>query len=103
MSADPKSTATTVLGMAQTGRFVEIADMFAPQLRAIVSADALQAAWDTEIARQGTLVAAGTPTAEPAGPGAVAVKIPLTFERGALTLVVAIGETDDLVGLQLAP
>ena len=57
MLGAPAATGLAVLDMAQAGRFAEIRDLFAPQLRPIV----------------------------PAGAGMVVVKIPVTCERGALT------------------
>ena len=41
-------TSLAVLDMARTGRFAQIRDLFAPQLRAMVPAEALQAAWDAQ-------------------------------------------------------
>ena len=42
----PGPAALAILEMAQSGRFAEIRELFAPQLRPLVPADALQAAWD---------------------------------------------------------
>src|SRR5437764_553125 len=63
----------------------------------------LQAAWAAELGRKGTVSSVGTPVSEPAGPGVVVVKVPVTCERGALTLVVSVHESGLLTGLQLAP
>ena len=41
--------ATTVLDHAQAGRFDEIRELFAPDLRAHVTADTLRASWDAEV------------------------------------------------------
>jgi hypothetical protein len=102
-TAEPVRTSLAVLDMARTGRFAQIRDLFAPQLRAMVPAEALQAAWDTELARNGAVTSAGPPVSEPAGPGTVVVRIPVTYERGTLTLVVSVSGGRWLTGLQLAP
>ncbi|MDQ2883214.1 MAG: DUF3887 domain-containing protein [Actinomycetota bacterium] len=103
ISNEPAPTGMAVLTMAQAGRFAEIRDMFAPQLRAMVSAEVLQAAWAAEVGRRGPVCAIGTPVSEPAGPGMVVVKMPVTFEHGELTVMVAVDDAGWLAGIQLAP
>ncbi|WP_424535671.1 alpha/beta fold hydrolase [Sphaerisporangium viridialbum] len=103
MSTEPTPTGMAVLEMARAGRFAEIRDMFAPQLRALVSAEALQLAWAAELGRQGPISSVGTPVSESAGAGTVVVKIPVTFEQGELTVVVSVDDAGRLTGLQLAP
>jgi hypothetical protein len=98
----PVATGLAVLEMAQAGRFAEIRDLFAPNLRSMVSVEALQTAWAAELARRGPMSSVGTPVSEPAQPGVVVVKVPVSCERGALTLVVSVSEAG-LTGLQLAP
>jgi dienelactone hydrolase len=98
------AAALAVVGMAGQGRFAEIQDRFAPPLRAMVPPQALQAAWDAELARSGPLIQVGTPVAEPAGPGAFLVKVPVRFERRELTVAVGLaGEEPWVTGLQLLP
>jgi uncharacterized protein len=99
----PESTGLAVLEMAQSGRFAEIRDLFLPQLRSMVSAEALQVAWAAELARLGPVSLIGTPVSEPAVQGVVVVKVPVTCERGSLVVVVAVAETGQLAGIQLAP
>jgi uncharacterized protein len=99
----PAPTALKVLEMARAGRFAEITERFAPQLRPMVPAEALQATWDTEIGRLGPVSSVGTPVSEPAGPGATVVRVPVTCERGAFTLVATVTDDGWLAGLQLAP
>jgi dienelactone hydrolase len=98
-----ESAGVAILDMARQGRFDEIHDLFPPKLRSMASAASVRAAWTAEIDRHGPVIAVGTPLSEPAGPGAVAVKIPVTCERGALTVIVAVHDTGALVGLQFAP
>ena len=99
----PATTGMTVLDLAQAGRFTDIHDMFAPQLRPMAPAEALQAAWAAEIGRHGPVTSIGTPVSEPAGPGGVLVRIPVTFERGELTVIVSATDSGWLTGIQLAP
>jgi dienelactone hydrolase len=99
---DATATALTVLEKVQAGQFDEIRAMFAPALQALVSAEVLQTAWSTAIGQHGPLVAAGSPAVEPTPSGASVVRIPLTFEHGALTLVLVVSDSG-LGGLQLAP
>jgi dienelactone hydrolase len=100
MSTQP---ALTVLGLAQGNRFDEIREMFAPNLRALVAADALRAAWTAELAKIGAVTAIGAPISEAAGPDTMVVRVLVTGEHGAMTLVVSIADGDWLTGLQLAP
>jgi hypothetical protein len=102
MLAAPAQTSLTVLEVAQAGRFDEIRDMFAAPLRAMVTAEALQAAWKAAIDRLGPVTSVGAPLSGLA-PGVVVVKVPVTCERGALTLIVSVTSAGQLTGLQLAP
>jgi dienelactone hydrolase len=99
----PVPTGLAVLALAQSGRFAEIRDLFAPPLQSLVSAEALQAGWNSGLGPLGALTSVGTPTSEPAGPGSVVVRIPLTLEQGKLTLVLSATDGGWLTGLQLAP
>jgi dienelactone hydrolase len=101
--AEPSTTGLAVLELAQAGRFAEVRERFAPQLRAVVAAEALQAAWEAEIGRSGAVRSVGTPRSEPAHAGVVVVRVPVRCERGAFTLVASATEDGSLVGLQLAP
>jgi uncharacterized protein len=103
MLAAPMATSLAVLDMAQAGRFAEIRDLFAPQVRAMVTAGALEAAWAAEIGRCGEVRSVGTPLSEPAGPGAVLVKVPVACAHADLTMLVSVLEAGGLIGLQLAP
>src|SRR2546429_3250132 len=74
MLAAPVATSLTVLEMAQAGRFAEIHDLLAPQLRPMVTAEALQAAWAAELGRRGPVSSVGAPVSEPAGAGGGVVR-----------------------------
>jgi uncharacterized protein len=101
--ATPVATSLAILELAQAGRFAEIRDRFAPNLRAMVTAEALQAAWAAELGRRGPVSSVGAPLSETAGAGMTVVKVPVICERGALTLVVSVHESGWLTGIQLAP
>ena len=88
MSSVPDSIGVAVVEMARAGRFEEIRDLFAPQLRSMVKPDALQVAWRSELERRGPVTSLGEPVSEPAGAGVVVVKVPVTCEHGALTVVI---------------
>lgn len=77
--------------------------MFAPQLQALVSADALRAGWTSQVDPIAPLTNVGTAVAEAAGPSAVAVRVPLVGEHGSVVLVVSVNAEGWLMGLQLAP
>ena len=105
MESTSAAAGLAVIEMARQGRFEEIRDRFAPQLRPMVPAGALRAAWEAELARSGQVASVGAAVTEPAGPGGgVLVKVPVTFERGALTVAVGVaGEEDWITGIQLLP
>ncbi|MGD0699594.1 MAG: alpha/beta hydrolase [Trebonia sp.] len=99
----PEARALAVLGLAQAGQFADIRDLFTEGLRPMVTAAALQAAWEAALAERGPVTSAGTPASEPVAGQLTAVKIPVTFERGALTLAVYLTGDGQLTGLQLEP
>jgi hypothetical protein len=104
MNATPAATALAVIDMAEQGRFTDISERFAPQLRPMVPPEALRGAWESELAKHGPLASVGTPLTEPSGPGTVTVKIPLIFERGVLTATIGLaGEQGWVTGIQLLP
>jgi dienelactone hydrolase len=103
MATTPAATSLAVLEMARAGGFARIREMFAPQLRPMVTAEAIQAAWSAELGRRGQVTSVGAPVSEPAQGGVVVVKIPVTCEHGALTVVVSVTEAGQLTGIQLAP
>jgi hypothetical protein len=93
-----------VLDLLATRRFAQIRDLFAPSLRSMVSADAIEVTWVAALETNGPVTEIGTPVREQAGSGTAVVKIPVRFERGAATVVMTV--LDDggwLTGLQLAP
>ncbi len=83
MLTTPVQTTLSALDLARAGRFAEIRDLFAPQLQALVPPEALKAAWEAELGRQGAVASVGAPVSEPMPAGVVVVKVPVTCERGA--------------------
>ena len=97
-------TAIAVIEMAERGQFEEIYGKFAPQLRPLLTPGALRAAWEAEVAKNGPVSSLGPPATEAAGPGAVVVKIPVTFERRTGTVAVGLAAEEGWVtGIQLLP
>lgn len=105
MRTAPVPTGLRVIEMARAGQFAQIRDLFVPQLREMVPAEALQAAWAAEVDRRGQVTSVGVRVSEPAGPGAdmFTVKIPVTFERGDMAVLVSVTDGGWLAGIQLAP
>jgi uncharacterized protein len=101
MRTEPVSTGMAVLDMAQDGRFAEIHELFAPPLRAKVTADALQVGWAGAFGRHGPVSSIGVPVSEPTEAGVVAVTIPVTCEREKLTVVVSVDDAGQLVNLHV--
>jgi hypothetical protein len=99
----PEGRALAVLDLARARRFAEIRDLFTEGLRPMVTAAALQAAWEAALAEHGPVISVGTLASEPVGGDVIAVKVPLTFERGELTLAVYLTGAGQLAGLQLEP
>jgi uncharacterized protein len=99
----PLAIAASVIGMLRDERFSGIEELFAPQLRAAVSAETIRTAWTAEAAKTGPVTVAGTPVGEPFGDGLVRVSTPVAGERGGLTVVVSVDGAGRLHGFRLAP
>jgi dienelactone hydrolase len=93
---------TKLLDLLRAGQFADIREMFAPNLRPLVTPESLRAAWEAEIGRHGAVRTIGTPVSEPAGPDATLVRVPVTFERGAVTVLASIAGQTWLTSLQVA-
>jgi hypothetical protein len=99
----PAAIAVAVAAMARDGRFEEVEDLFAPALRAVVSADTLRAGWAALAGSKGPVRAVGQPVAESAGAGLVRVRVPVTCEHGGLTVIMSVDAAGLLQGLQIEP
>lgn len=85
-------------------RFDEAVELFAPPLRAAVSAAALRLAWVTEVAGHGGFESVEEPVDEAADKaGLVRVSIPVTCTSGSFAVVVSVGGDGLLQGLRLDP
>jgi uncharacterized protein len=99
----PEDRALAVVELARAGRFDEIRELFTPGLRPMVTADALRAAWEAELAERGQLTAVGAPVSDQADGAMITVLVPVSFERGSQTLAVYLTRDGQLAGIQLAP
>ncbi|GAA2206285.1 alpha/beta hydrolase [Nonomuraea monospora] len=101
---EPGAVAVSVVEMAREGRFEEVEALFAPSLRAVVSAQVLRVAWEGEVvAKRGGVSGVGRPVSEAADAGLVRVSVPVACREGGFTLVTVVDERGGLHGLQLAP
>ncbi|MCX5444151.1 alpha/beta hydrolase family protein [Streptomyces nigrescens] len=84
-------------------RFAEMVELFAPPLRAAVSADALRLAWAAELAGRGKVREIGEPVSAAGEGEAVRVRIPVRCADGNFTVVTSVGGDGLLHGLRLDP
>jgi dienelactone hydrolase len=91
-------TPTDVIDLLKAGKFTDIHDLFVPQLRPLVPAEAIQAAWTAALTEHGALADVGAASTDQG-----VTRIPLTFERGRQTLVMMMNGDGQLGSLQLAP
>ncbi|SEP20027.1 alpha/beta hydrolase [Amycolatopsis saalfeldensis] len=103
MGTDPAVVATAVVELAREGRFADIEELFAPRLRAAAPPPTLRMGWEGQISRLGSITAVGEPVREPAEAGQVRVTVPVTCDRGGLTVVLSVDDTGILHDLVLAP
>jgi dienelactone hydrolase len=92
-----------LLAMAEGGRFDEIRALFADELQPLVTADALRAAWESEMVRVGRMSFVGEPLSDPGPHGSTVVRVLVTTEHGAFALVGSLTQAGRLTGLQIAP
>jgi dienelactone hydrolase len=101
-STEPAAVGMTVLDLARDGRFAQIRDLYAPNLRPMVTPESLRTAWTAEVERHGPVTTIGEPVTDPAGPGGTLVRIPVVFTDGELTMLATVSDTGWLTGIQLA-
>lgn len=101
-TTDAAAIATMVVAMARAGRFAEMELMFAPPLRAVVSAETMRDAWGTEISKRGMVSMIGEPIIEPIQEGLVRLRVPVICEHGEFTVRMAVDSQGALQGLRLA-
>jgi dienelactone hydrolase len=99
---DAAAIATRVVELLRNGRFAEIERLFAPPMRAVVSAETLRIGWENEIGKSGPVSAIREPASEPVKAGLVRVSVPVTCERGALIVVMSVDNAGALQGLRIS-
>ncbi len=100
--ATPVAVAAAVVDLARAGRFDAVEQMFSPELRAVVSAEALRIGWTGELSRIGPICVVEHPVVERSAGGLARVSVPLRGERGGLTVMMSVDEVGALHGLRLA-
>ncbi len=95
--------ALKVIAALRDEQYALVESLFAPPLRAVASADVVQAAWAAEINKSGPVISVGEAIQENIKQGLVRVSVPLTQERGKLTVVMSVDDADLLQGFRLAP
>lgn len=100
---DDVATSETVIRFLQAGRFTDVDELFAPELRGLVPPEALRAPWQELITELGSITAVGTPVSESAGLDTMLIKTLVTCERGAFAVLLALNEKGELQGLRFAP
>ncbi|MEV5601267.1 alpha/beta hydrolase [Streptomyces sp. NPDC052299] len=83
--------------LLRSERFEESVELFAPPLRAAVSAEQLRLAWATEVAGRGGRAVVEEPVAEA---GSARVRIPVLCAEGGFTVVTSAGDDGLLQGLR---
>jgi hypothetical protein len=99
---DPAALAAHFVELADQGRWQDIEALFAPNLRAVVSADAVRAGWTSEAVPLGDLAGLGPAHAEEIDGGLTRVSVPVSFAKGDLVVVIATAGDGLLQGLRLA-
>jgi dienelactone hydrolase len=102
-AGDPAATARAVAEQARDGRFAEVEERYAAPLRAALAPGMLGAAWAGEVGQRGGVLAVGEPVTEPARAGLTRVSVPVSCDRGGLTLVMSVDEAGRLHGMRLGP
>lgn len=102
MVTDAAATAIRVVELARNERFAEIEALFAPPLRAVVSAETLRIGWEAEIGKNGPVSAIGESISETVKTGLVRVSVPIACERGAFTVIMSVDDAGMLQGLRIS-
>ena len=100
---DPAALVARLVQLAERGSWQDIEALFAPRLRAVVSADTVRTGWAAQAARLGEVTALGIPRTEPIADGLTRLSVPVSFQSGELTIVIATAGDGLLHGLRLAP
>src|SRR4051812_10013760 len=99
-TTEPAAISATVLRLAQANRFAEILDLFAPNLRPMLTPESLRAAWSAEIERYGPVTTVGAPVSDPAGRSGTLVRTPVVFANGQATMLANVTDSGWIIGIQ---
>ena len=99
---DPAALVARFVELADRGEWQAVEALFAPELRAVVSADAIRTAWSAEAVPLGDLTGLGLARGEPIDGGLTRISVPVGFARGDLTIVVATADDGLMHGLRIA-
>src|SRR4051794_8527566 len=102
MTTEPAAISATVLKLLQASRFGEIRDMFAPNLRSMLTPQSLRAAWSAELERYGPVITIGPAVSDPAGPTGTLVRTPIVFTNGQVTMLASVTDSGWVTGIQFA-
>ncbi|WP_372348348.1 alpha/beta hydrolase family protein [Streptomyces sp. KL116D] len=94
-------TARRFAALLQAERFGEAVELFAPPLRAAVSAEQLRLAWTAEAGGHGGITTVEEPVAEAGETDPVRVRIPVACSDGGFIVVTSVGDDGLLQGLRL--
>ncbi len=101
-ASDPAATALDVLRLAEAGQFDAIHARLAPQLQPMISETVLRAAWRAALNQYGAVTTIGAPHLDPPRAGTITLRVPVSGERGAFTVLIVLTESHQLAGLQIA-
>ncbi|MEZ0107982.1 dienelactone hydrolase [Catenulispora sp. EB89] len=99
---DPAALIARFVELADQGRWPAIEALFAPNLAAVVSADMIRAAWESEAAPLGDVVEFGGARTEPIDDALTRVSVTVRFAKGDLTIFIATAGDGLLQGLRIA-
>ncbi|MEY9858474.1 dienelactone hydrolase [Catenulispora sp. GAS73] len=99
---DPAALMAHFVELADQGRWQAIEALFAPNLAAVVSADAVRAAWEAEAVPLGDVVGLGVARTEPIDDALTRVSATVSFTKGDLAIFIATAGDGLLQGLRIA-
>ncbi|GAA4587109.1 pimeloyl-ACP methyl ester carboxylesterase [Actinoplanes octamycinicus] len=96
-----RTIALVVYDQLRAGRFDELAELFTPEMRAVVAPETVRVAWTVQTA--GAPTEPGDPAAEETDQGLLRVRLPVRCPTGDFVIVLSHDESGRLHGLRLAP
>ncbi|MER5889133.1 alpha/beta hydrolase [Streptomyces sp. NPDC001941] len=95
--------ARRLAALLRAEHFEQVAELFAPPLRAAVPAEALRLAWEAQAAEHGGVRTVREPHLEPGEADPPRVRVPVDCAGGSFGMVVSVGDGGLLQGLRLDP